>query len=105
MSATLSAMKAGWFGIVNSEGASNWPTAVVPEPVILFIFKTLPAVNFSSERIKTFELAPYRKLISEGLSSVMVAHLDIPSISRKGLPTSLSKEVIQKFLKITAFPF
>lgn len=61
--------------------------------------KTLPAVNFSSERIKTVELAPYRKLISEGLSSVMVAHLDIPSISSKGLPTSLSKAVIQKILK------
>ena len=29
----------------------------------------------------------------------MVAHLDVPSISRKGLPTSLSKEVIQNILK------
>ena len=57
--------------------------------------KTLPSVNFSLERIKSVELAPYRKLISEGISSVMVAHLDIPSISMKGLPTSLSKEVIQ----------
>ena len=61
--------------------------------------KTLPSVNFSLERIKSVELAPYRKLISEGISSVMVAHLDIPSISMKGLPTSLSKEVIQNVLK------
>ena len=61
--------------------------------------KTLPSINFSLERIKNIELAPYRKLISEGLSSVMVAHLDVPSISRKGLPTSLSKEVIQNILK------
>ena len=60
--------------------------------------KTLPAVNFSSERIKTVELAPCRKLISEGLSSVMVAHLDIPSISSK-VTTSLSKAVIQKILR------
>ena len=61
--------------------------------------KTLPTVNFSSERIKKIELAPFRKLISAGLSSVMVAHLDIPSISKKGLPTSLSKKVIQNILK------
>ena len=60
--------------------------------------KTLPSVTFSSERIKSIELAPYRKLINAGLSSVMVAHLNIPSLTRKGLPTSLSSDVIQKLL-------
>ena len=29
----------------------------------------------------------------------MVAHLNVPSISEKGLPTSLSKDVIQNILK------
>ena len=40
-----------------------------------------------------------RKLIKEGLSSIMVAHLNVPSISKEGLPTSLSKDVIQGILK------
>ena len=60
--------------------------------------KTLPSIAFSSERIKGVELAPYRELIDAGLSSVMVAHLNVPSLTQKGLPTSLSKEVIQKLL-------
>ena len=61
--------------------------------------KTLPTVTFSSERINKVELEPYRKLINEGLSSIMVAHLNVPSISKEGLPTSLSKDVIQGILK------
>tara|TARA_A100001011_G_scaffold366904_1_gene419850 strand:- start:13077 stop:15977 length:2901 start_codon:yes stop_codon:yes gene_type:complete len=61
--------------------------------------KTLPTVEFSADRINKIELSPYRKLIKKGLSSVMVAHLNIPSISEEGLPTSLSKEVIQGILK------
>lgn len=60
--------------------------------------KTLPSVMFTSERIKTVELAPYRELIDAGLSSIMVAHLNIPSLAENGLPTSLSKKVIQKLL-------
>lgn len=60
--------------------------------------KTLPTVSFSSERIRSVELAPYRELINAGLSSVMIAHLNIPSLAEVGLPTSLSKNVIQKLL-------
>ena len=61
--------------------------------------KTLPTVSFSAQRIDSIELAPYRVLIKEGLSSVMVAHLNIPSITKEGLPSSLSKDVIQGLLK------
>ena len=61
--------------------------------------KTLPTVAFSAERIQQVELEPYRQLIRDGLSSVMVAHLNVPSISEEGLPTSLSKDVIQDILK------
>lgn len=60
--------------------------------------KTLPTVDFDLDRLQKTELAPYRALIKEGLSSVMVAHLNIPSLTRAGLPTSLSKEVIQELL-------
>ena len=61
--------------------------------------KTLPTVKFTKKRILEVELAPYRELIKGGLSSIMVAHLNIPSITETGLPTSLSKDVIQDLLK------
>lgn len=61
--------------------------------------KTLPTVYFSADRIDSVELAPYKTLIDNGLSSVMVAHLNVPSITKRGLPTSLSNDVIQGLLK------
>ncbi|ARV08574.1 beta-N-acetylglucosaminidase [Winogradskyella sp. PC-19] len=62
--------------------------------------KTLPTVNFNRQRIDSVELYPYRKLIKEGLSSVMVAHLNIPGLDiRNGFPTSLSKYVVTDLLK------
>jgi len=60
----------------------------------------LPTINFSAERIDSIELYPYRKLIKEGLSSVMVAHLNVPSLEKKaGLPSSLSKHIVTDILK------
>ena len=62
--------------------------------------KTLPTVNFNKQRLDSVELYPYRKLIKEGLSSVMVAHLNIPELGiQNGLPTSLSKYVVTDILK------
>ena len=62
--------------------------------------KTLPSVAFSAERIDSVELYPYKKLIKEGLSSVMVAHLNVPSLeSKSGLPSSLSKTIVTDILK------
>ncbi|WP_235016351.1 glycoside hydrolase family 3 N-terminal domain-containing protein [Aquimarina sp. AU474] len=62
--------------------------------------KTLPTISFDAERIDNIELFPYRKLINEGLSSVMVAHLNIPSLeSRSNYPSSISKNVVTNLLK------
>ncbi len=61
--------------------------------------KTLPTIQFSADRIRNVELSPYRKLIAEGLTSVMVAHLNVPSLAEEGLPSSLSKDIIQGILK------
>ncbi|WP_422104672.1 glycoside hydrolase family 3 N-terminal domain-containing protein [Winogradskyella sp.] len=62
--------------------------------------KTLPTVSFSEKRIDSVELYPYRKLIKEGLSSVMVAHLNVPSLEkRRGFPSSLSKHIVTDILK------
>lgn len=61
--------------------------------------KTLPTINFNEKRIDSIELYPYKKLIQEGLSSVMVAHLNVPSLeTRKGVPSSLSKAIINDIL-------
>ncbi len=62
--------------------------------------KTLPTINFNAQRIDSIELYPYRKLIDQGLSSVMVAHLNIPSLEpRSGYPSSISKNVVTDILK------
>ncbi|MFI1771424.1 glycoside hydrolase family 3 N-terminal domain-containing protein [Thalassobellus citreus] len=62
--------------------------------------KTLPTINFNEKRIDSIELYPYKKLIKEGLSSVMVAHLNVPSLEpRDGYPSSLSKHIVTDILK------
>ncbi|WP_298346013.1 glycoside hydrolase family 3 N-terminal domain-containing protein [uncultured Algibacter sp.] len=61
---------------------------------------TLPAISFNEKRIDSIELYPYKKLIKEGLSSVMVAHLNVPSLeAREGYPSSLSKHIVTDILK------
>ena len=62
--------------------------------------KSLPFLDFTRERLDSIELYPYKKLIAEGLSSVMVAHLNIPSLEqKKGHPSSLSESIISDLLK------
>ncbi len=61
---------------------------------------TLPTINFDEKRIDSVELYPYKKLIKKGLSSVMVAHLNVPSLEdRDGYPSSLSKHIVTDILK------
>ncbi len=62
--------------------------------------KTLPTIGFSKERIDSLELYPYRRLISSGLASVMVAHLNVPALEQKnGYPSSLSETIVTDMLK------
>lgn len=62
--------------------------------------KSLPVLDFSRERLDSIELYPYKSLIEEGLSSVMVAHLSVPSLeAREGYPSSLSKNIISGLLQ------
>ena len=61
---------------------------------------TLPVVPFDKQRLDSVELYPYKELIKNGLSSVMVAHLNVPSLeSREGYPSSLSNKVVTDLLK------
>ena len=60
----------------------------------------LPFLNFDKKRLEDVELYPYKSAIKAGMASVMVAHLEVPSLEdQKGLPTSLSFKTITKLLK------
>ncbi|WP_291129478.1 glycoside hydrolase family 3 N-terminal domain-containing protein [Flavobacterium sp. UBA7682] len=60
----------------------------------------LPVVNATLEHIKKVELYPYKRMFDEGLVSVMVAHLNVPSLEpRENYPTSISQPVVTDLLK------
>lgn len=62
--------------------------------------KTLPYISHSKERLDSIELYPFQYLFDRGLSSVMVAHLNIPSIDNTpNLPSTLSAKVVTDLLK------
>ena len=48
----------------------------------------------------SIELHPYKRLFQEGLSSVMVAHLNVPALEkRKKFPSSISKAIVTDLLQ------
>ena len=62
--------------------------------------KTLPYIGHSVERLDSVELFPFRYLFDRGLGSVMVAHLNIPSLdSTKNMPSTLSIRVVKDLLQ------
>ncbi|CAM4130539.1 glycoside hydrolase family 3 N-terminal domain-containing protein [Gillisia hiemivivida] len=62
--------------------------------------KTLPTISFSKSRLDSIELYPFKKLIKEGVSSIMVAHLNVPGLeTQETIPSSLSKTIVNDLLK------
>lgn len=62
--------------------------------------KDLPQLAFSRGRLDSLELFPFKQLIREGASGVMVAHMNIPALDKTpNLPSSLSPAVIDGLLK------
>ena len=62
--------------------------------------KTLPVLDFDIERLDSIELYPYKKLIKNNLTSVMVAHLSVAALEPNSeIPTSLSYNVVTDLLK------
>lgn len=60
----------------------------------------LPVIKHPENRIWDIDLYPYQELFKENLKSVMVAHLNIPSLDNSGnTPTSLSKKVVTDLLQ------
>ncbi|MGB5190282.1 glycoside hydrolase family 3 N-terminal domain-containing protein [Robiginitalea sp.] len=62
--------------------------------------KALPQVLFDRKRLDSVELEPFRRLISQGLDAVMIAHLDVPALTGvPGEPTSLSPKLLRDVLR------
>jgi beta-glucosidase-like glycosyl hydrolase/CubicO group peptidase (beta-lactamase class C family) len=60
----------------------------------------LPFLNFTRERLEDIEFYPYKRLFNEGLASIMVAHLNVPSIEpMENYPTSLSYNVVTNIVQ------
>lgn len=60
----------------------------------------LPLITHNRERLDSIELYPFRRLISEGIGSIMTAHLNLPSLdTTSGLPSTLSPVIIKGLLK------
>lgn len=60
----------------------------------------LPLLNFTRQRLDSIELYPFKQAIRAGLGGMMVGHLEVPVLEpQKGLPSSLSHNVVQKLLK------
>jgi len=59
----------------------------------------LPVVNHSKERIDFVESFPFRYLTEMGIAGIMSAHLDVPALDNSGTPSSLSKKIIDGYLR------
>ncbi|MCC5919541.1 MAG: serine hydrolase [Cyclobacteriaceae bacterium] len=61
---------------------------------------TLPVIRHSKERFEQEELYPFRRLMDEGLMSMMVAHIHIPAYDNTpNRATTLSPAVVDGLLK------
>lgn len=62
--------------------------------------KTLPVVSHTRAHLDSVDLIPFRKMISSGLGSVMVAHLYMPSLDdTENLASTLSPKIVDVLLK------
>lgn len=62
--------------------------------------KDLPTISKTLAQLQDLELYPFKELISDGIQSMMVAHLDVPTLeSAPHTPTTLSQKTITGLLK------
>lgn len=61
--------------------------------------KTLPLVPHTKKRLDEIESYPFRYLAEKGISGIMSAHLNVPSLDNSGIPSSLSRKIITDYLK------
>lgn len=61
--------------------------------------QTLPYLKHSKARMDSTESFPFRFLSERGISGIMSAHLNVPSLDESEIPSSLSKKIITGYLK------
>src|ERR1041385_8416769 len=60
----------------------------------------LPVITASRGRLDSVELIPYRRLIGSGVSAIMIAHLEVPSLQQNEVvPATLSSKIVTDLLK------
>ena len=60
----------------------------------------LPLIKHDRNRIDSLELYPFKVLAEQGIESMMVAHLQVPSIDdADNMPTTLSPKAVNQILK------
>lgn len=60
----------------------------------------LPLISHDIKRIDSLELYPFRALINNGISGIMIAHLSIPALDKTpNLPSTLSKPIVTDLLR------
>ena len=62
--------------------------------------KDLPIIPHTRARLDSIELYPFKQLVTQGATSVMVAHLNVPALdARENRPTTLSGPTIVDVLR------
>ena len=59
----------------------------------------MPLIPHSLDRLNKVELIPFRRLIAEGLPSVMTAHVRFPAVEPEPLPATFSPKVVEGLLR------
>ncbi|WP_438347636.1 glycoside hydrolase family 3 protein [Paenibacillus sp. FA6] len=59
----------------------------------------LPLLSFDAERMDSFELIPFKRAIADGVDSVMVGHIAVPSLDETLTPASLSYPITTGLLR------
>ncbi len=59
----------------------------------------LPIIDHSRSKLDSIDLYPFSYLIDNGIGGIMVGHLNVPCLTGKMLPASLSKQLITNILK------
>ena len=60
----------------------------------------LPVVHYGYQRLDSLELVPFRRLIKQGVPSIMTAHIAFPKISgNPGLPGTLDPDIVDGILR------
>lgn len=61
--------------------------------------KALPTVGHSRQTLNDVDLMPFARYIDEGLTGIMVGHLNVPALDPTGAPSSMSKAIVTGLLR------